>query len=383
MVEKPKRRWLLGLVMALALTQVCVFGLAGCGNEEQNPSATQTSQEAKTRVVEDDLGRQVEIPGVAQLQKIYYTTPIAQIYCNSLAPELCCGTNLHWSDAEKQYLPKELADLPFLGTWGGGQELNPEEIKASGAQILFYIPPYAPKPAMAEKADKLSKQLDIPVLVYDGCLGNEEACFKHLGEVLGKEDRAKELGSYCTKVVSDVEAAVANIPESERVRLYYAEGAAGLETEPVDSSHAAVFKIAGAVNVADVEKKGGTGRSPVNLEQVIAWDPDVIIAWGASKGKEGICDFIREDPQWQGIKAVKDKNVYMMPYAPYSWCDRPPSCNRIIGIQWVANLLYPKYYDVDMVKETKTFYKMFYGCELSDAQAQELLSATNPEKFQK
>ena len=61
-----------------------------------------------------------------------------------------------------------------------------------------------------------------------------------------------------------------------------------------------------------------------------------------------------------GAVIVKDGRVYTMPNTPFSWCDRPPSVNRFLGIQWVANMLYPKAYDVDMVEVTKEFYSLLY-----------------------
>ena len=168
--------------------------------------------------------------------------------------------------------------------------------------------------------------------------------------------------------------AVDSIPEDERVTLYYAEGPEGLQTEPETSSHALTFKIAGAKNVADVE---GSNRVEVSLEQVLAWDPEVIIAW-STVVRGGASDVIPEDPNWAEIKAVKDGRVYTMPNTPFSWCDRPPSVNRFLGIQWVANMLYPEAYDVDMVEVTKEFYSLFYHVEITDEDALELLGNSYP-----
>ena len=47
--------------------------------------------------------------------------------------------------------------------------------------------------------------------------------------------------------------------------------------------------------------------------------------------------------------------------------------NRFIGLQWLANLLYPEAYDIDIVEETKNFYSMFYHRDLTDDQVIELL----------
>lgn len=52
---------------------------------------------------------------------------------------------------------------------------------------------------------------------------------------------------------------------------------------------------------------------------------------------------------------------------------RPPGPNRIVGINWMGNLLYPEYFDNDIVAETKEFYDLFNRYELCDEEVEELL----------
>ena len=62
-----------------------------------------------------------------------------------------------------------------------------------------------------------------------------------------------------------------------------------------------------------------------------------------------------------------------MPNAPFSWMDRPPSVNRFLGLQWIANLLYPEAYNVDIRAVTRTFYDLFYSVKLTDGQLDDIL----------
>lgn len=75
---------------------------------------------------------------------------------------------------------------------------------------------------------------------------------------------------------------------------------------------------------------------------------------------------------------MRDERVYTMPNSPFAWCDRPPGVNRLLGIQWVANMLYPNVYDVDMVEETKAFYSLFYQVDIDDDNAKGLLGNSYP-----
>ncbi len=363
------------LAAALALFAGCSGGDKPATSlpENQGGAQSETVDPMADRTITDDAGRQVTIPGVGALEKIYYTGAPGQIFCFTLAPELAAGTTMEFSEADLAFLPEGTGDLPYLGTLSGGKELNPEAIMAEGVQVIFSVTISKPSEFDITSADDLQNMTGIPVVVLDGSLDATPATYRTLGTLLGKEAEAEELATYCETAVANVQRAVATIPEDQRIRLYYAEGSEGLQTEPKGSTHSLAFDLAGADNVAqDVEAQKGKGMSPVSLEQVLAWNPQAIIAWD-DQIRGGADELIRTDPNWSTIDAVKDGKVYTMPNVPFSWCDRPPSVNRILGIQWIASTLYPEAYNIDMVETTKEFYSMFYHAELTDEQAREIL----------
>ena len=371
----------LAIVMMAACLAMTLSLLAGCSGADKaasesfdnNATQTEAVDLMADRTITDDAGREVTIPGVGALQKIYYTGAPGQIFCFTLAPELAAGTTMEFSDAELAYLPEGTGDLPYLGTLSGGKELNPEAIMAEGVQVIFSVTTGKPGDSDVSSADDLQNQTGIPVVVLDGTLDATPTTYRTLGVLLGKEDQAEKLASYCETAFDKVDAAVATVPEDQRVRLYYAEGSEGLQTEPKGSTHSLAFDRAGADNVAqDVEAQKGKGMSPVSLEQVLAWNPQAIIVWD-DVVRGGADELIRTDANWSTIDAVKDGKVYTMPNVPFSWCDRPPSVNRILGIQWIANTLYPEAYDVDMVEVTKEFYSLFYHADVTDERAREIL----------
>ena len=371
----------LAIVMMTACLAMALTLLAGCSGTDKAATESSNNDAAQTetvdlmadRTITDDAGREVTSPGIGALQKIYYTGAPGQIFCFTLAPELAAGTTMEFSDAELAYLPEGTGDLPYLGTLSGGKELNPEAIMAEGVQVIFSVTTGKPGDSDVSSADDLQNQTGIPVVVLDGTLDATPTTYRTLGALLGKEDQAEKLASYCETALDNVDKAVATVPEDQRVRLYYAEGSEGLQTEPKGSTHSLAFDRAGADNVAqDVEAQKGKGMSPVSLEQVLTWNPQVIIAWD-DVARGGADELIRTDANWSTIDAVKDGKVYTMPNVPFSWCDRPPSVNRILGIQWIANTLYPDAYDVDMVEVTKEFYSLFYHANVTDEQAREIL----------
>lgn len=376
--ERMKKSIKSAVAVAASACLMAAMLLCGCAQQPadqgEQPAASAEQEQAVDQAITDDAGREVTLPAAEKLEKIYYTSPAGQIFCFTLAPELCAGTTMDFTEQELENLPAEVADLPNLGTLAGGKELNPEAIMAEGIQVIFSVTTVAPTEKDGSDANDLQAKTGIPVVVIDGSFEKTAHCYEVLGELLGKQDAAAEMADYCTKVAADVAAAVASVPEDQRVSLYYAEGPEGLQTEPTSSSHALIFQLAGADNVArDLEAEGGKGKTPVSLEQVLAWNPDVIIAWDAQRFGGGASELIKSDPNWSTIKAVQDGRVYTMCQTPFSWLDRPPAVNRFIGLQWLTNLLYPEAYDIDIVETTKEFYRLFYHRDLTDDQVKELL----------
>jgi iron complex transport system substrate-binding protein len=85
-----------------------------------------------------------------------------------------------------------------------------------------------------------------------------------------------------------------------------------------------------------------------------------------------------QDPLWRDVKAVRDKRVYLSPDLPFGWIDSPPSANRLIGIRWLANVLYPDLFPTDLRAETRRFYALFYHQEPTERQLDDLLAGSTP-----
>ena len=61
------------------------------------------------------------------------------------------------------------------------------------------------------------------------------------------------------------------------------------------------------------------------------------------------------------------------PDLPSGWFDAPPSVNRLLGVQWLAKLLYPDAFPKPLAPRVKAFHKLFYHHEPTDAQVRALL----------
>lgn len=341
--------------------------LTGCGDLA---TKAENSTKNNNRTVVDMADRKVTIPKT--IKKVYSVNPVGTILVYTLSPSKVAGWNYQLSDNEKKYIIKEYRDLPNLGSIiGNGNSGNSEEIIKVNPDIIIYMGDI--NQSTIASVEKLQKQLNIPIVVVNGSINKLDKAYEFIGDVINEKSKAKELADYCNKTITETKTMVEKIPEEKRVKVYYAEGLDGLQTDPKGSSHTEILDLVKGLNAADIELKKGNSSPKVSIEQVISWNPDLIII-GFQAGHQGGCyNTIINNEKWKNIKAVKDNKIYEIPQYPFSWFDRPPSVNRIIGIKWLANLIYPDYVRIDIKSDIKEFYSKFYHYNLSDDEVNKLI----------
>ncbi len=186
------------------------------------------------------------------------------------------------------------------------------------------------------------------------------------GEALGPRAtaRAWAFAAYEDRVLSEVQTAVATVPSSKRLRVYFC-GSSPLRVASGDMYQSRMIAAAGGVSVS----AGLAGYwNDINLEQALVWNPDVIIitAYGGLTVND-----ILNDPDWQAIPAVKAGRVYKMPSLAAAWDTPVP--DSLLGILWLAQTLYPAQVHLDLAQEIRTFYRTFYGYSVTDQEVARLL----------
>jgi iron complex transport system substrate-binding protein len=364
-------------VLAAVLCAVALLSLSvvACGSDGGPSDVTSTSAGEEVVTITDHAGRQMTIP--ARIDKVFCTGPTGTNLVYTLAPELLVGWNITPTEQEKEYIPAEYRGMVGLGGWYGKNTTgNVEEIIKVAPDVVLSIGTI--DEGSISDAERVQGLLNIPVVLVDSTLTKTGDAYRFVGKLLGLEEGAEELADYSDEVIRQAQENTAKLSEQDRVSLYYAEGGKGLHTDPEGSNHTEVFTLVGARNVADVELQQGYGMSPVSLEQVIAWDPEVILVASDPAGETDVYGQITTGADWATIEAVKTGQVYAIPHGPFDWVDRPYSIGRLLGIPWVGNLLYPDLYDFDMEAKVKEFYRLFYHLDLTDAQLQKLMEHAVP-----
>ena len=379
------------LAIILALTMVLTL-LAGCGQSapaeteapvEAAPPTTEAITEttaapepimgSAVRIFTDSTGRTVEIP--ASVETIAISGPLTQIYVLPLAGDMLVGVSRRFSETAQAYLPEEIFNKTEIGQlYGGKGELDLEALLAAGPDVVIDVGDA--KKTIKEDMDSLTQQTGIPFVHIDATVASAPEAYRMLGELLGRQEKAEQLAAYCENILSMIHDMMDKVDaEGARKTMLYCLGDAGTNVIAEGSFHAETINTM-SQNLAvleDVVSKG-TGNE-VDLEQILAWNPEVIVF-----GPGSIYASVGEDPAWGAVKAIADGNYYEEPNGPYGWLSSPPSVQRYLGLLWLGKLLYPQYADYDLQEKVTEYYELFYGCTLTQEMYDDLVKNALPKE---
>uniref|UniRef100_UPI003B51D2F4 iron ABC transporter substrate-binding protein n=1 Tax=Roseovarius indicus TaxID=540747 RepID=UPI003B51D2F4 len=319
---------------------------------------------AQAGTITDSAGRTVDIPD--EVNTVFAAGPPASILVYIMKPEALTGWPRALRPEERAYIAEPYRDLPETGRLTGrGGEANLERVLAIEPDLIVDFG--SVRDTYIDLANRVQEQTGIPYILIDGRFENTPEALRVVGEALGVPDRGEALARDVEATFGRIDAILEGVPEADRPRVYLARGPEGLETGMKGSINTEIIERAGGRNVAD---DGGQTRGLVqaSMEQVIVANPDTIVTWDRNFFAK-----VFDDPLWQGIDAVREGRVFLSPTAPFGWIDRPPSVNRMMGLTWMAGLLYPERWDGTLREEARAFYKLYYHVDLSDEDLEGLL----------
>jgi len=321
-------------------------------------------REGKVRKIVDMAGRSLMIPEV--IDSVFTGSMYGYAILASLKPEVVAAVPMLPRPADKRILHQHLHNLPLI------EKITDVEMLKKVKPDLVIVWADTDQP-FHKKSEEVLDSLKIPFVYVTvpgfGDLSGFPAAYEFLGNLLDCAGRAKALAEYCRKNTFEISAVVEKIPDNLRPAVYYAEDEDGLATEFDDSFHAHLLRFLGNVNVHRGHLDGHKGMERISFEQLADYNPDVIIAW-----RRSFCQKVLHDPSWAKIRAVKNRRVYPVPDIPFSWFDRPPCFMRIIGVRWLASILYPDHFKPDIIKDVQDFYYLFLNQELTSDEASQIMN---------
>ena len=349
---------------------LCVFFLMICISL-LGISLVSADTQASERVISDALGRELTIP--AEITGVVSTAPPTTMTLYLIAPDLMLGWNSELTPLQKKYIPEQYQSIPVVGGWFGKTDGNFETFINLNPDIILEGRTITGDPVDVNAVEDRQSQFgDIPLITVQDTanISGYAKSISFIGDVLNKKEKSDALVAYYQTALKTVKDIVSTIPEGEKIKVYYAEGPDGLATDPSGSQHAMLIDYCGGKNVAETTITPGYGMTPVSLEQVLSWNPEVIIASDSKFASSVLTDSL-----WKDVPAVQSGRVYGVPVSPFSWFDRPPGTNQIPGLYWMLHTLYPEKFSTEQLKEKITeFYSSFYGVEVSATELDGLLS---------
>ena len=283
------------------------------------------------------------------------------------------GVSNAYTEDAVPYLPSYIWEKTEIGQlYGGKGEMDLEALLAADPDVVIDIG--EPKKTTADDLAALTEQTGIPFLHIDATVATAPDTYRTLGKLLDREEKAEELAAWCEKTYAMMTAMMERIDaDDSRKSLLYCLGDKGVNVIAEGSFHAETINMMGS-NLAVLEEVVSSGAgNEVDLEQILVWNPDVILFAPDSCYEE-----IAGSAQWQSIDAVREGRFYMTPTGPYGWLSSPPAVQRYLGMLWLGQLLYPEYTEYDLQKEVIAYYKMFYDCDLTDEMYRNLISDALP-----
>jgi iron complex transport system substrate-binding protein len=319
---------------------------------------------AQAATITDSAGRSVPVP--VRVERVFPAGPPASIMLYTLAPELLLGWTRPNRPEEREFLLPEIGGRPEVGRiTGRGNTANLEAVLTLKPDLILDVG-YVTD-TYVSLADRVQQQTGIPYALLDGRFEETAAAYRLLGELIGRREDAEVLAGYTERTVATITGRIAGIPKDQRPRIYFARGPRGLETGLGGSITVETIEFL-AENVAG-ETRGGLGN--VSIEQVLVWNPDIIVTIDRDFAAK-----VYDDPAWATVAAVRAHRVHLSPRLPFGWVDFPPSVNRLIGLWWLAKILYPNLFPENLNLLTREFYQTFYHVQVTDQQIDRVLAGT-------
>jgi iron complex transport system substrate-binding protein len=308
----------------------------------------------------DATGREIRPP--AKVERVYAAGPPASMLVFAIAPDKLTGWTRAMRPNEAQFLPERYAQLPELGRLTGrGNTANVEVVLKAKTDLIVDVG--STGETLASLAAQVQQQTRIPYALFDGRIESTPAALRALGKLMGNEANAEKLAAWYERELADAKQRVARAKEHPLV--YYGRSPSGLQTGGKGSINVEALDFLGARNAA---AEARAGLATVSLEQVLLWNPEVILTTDPN-----FWQLARTDPRWRAVSAVQKGKVYLSPHLPFGWFDFPPGANRLLGIWWAGKLLYPQTFDIDLRAKVVEFHGLFYHREPSAAQLDALL----------
>ncbi len=353
--------------LTISLMIVTMFVVTSCSVSKANHS--------ETVMINDLLGREVEIPN--EVNRVVAIGPGALrlvVYAGNLDDVVGIEQFELNSSIGRPYLLANptLVELPIIGQGGPNNAPDAEKILSVSPDVIFST--YTADPSVA---DELEAKIGVPVVIlnYGSVRFGTTSIFGEsiqeslslIGNIMNQAEKAQAAVDYIRQAEADLSQRTIIVGEGEKP-LVYIGGLGSKGTHGIESTQGqyALLDVIHANNAVD--ETGESGSVMLDKEQLLEWDPDIIIL--DEGGLSNVLEDVAKNPIfYQSLSAIQSGQVYgQLPYNYYS----TNIDTAIADAYYLGTLLYPQQFsDIDPVQKANEIYQTFLGMPVYEQMAKD------------
>ena len=367
-------------LLSVVLVLTMCTSLAACGSSSQTATA---ASENGTHIVVDHGGNQVEVPNKIErivVSDIFPIPAVLSVFFNS-ADKIVGVAPTSFSAAKNSLLSQIYPEILNAKTdFMNGNVINVEELMKLNPDVVFYSENNNEQKEVLTKAGFCAIGISANGWHYD-CIETLNQWLKTLTEVFKYSDDIKVLSDRSEKaqkksneIYAMIKGRISKLTNEEKKRVFFLfqYNDSTMMTSGKNFFGQWWADASGCLNVAEELSKDNSVAT--NLEQVYAWNPDMIFITNFTTAlPKDLYENTVGTYDWSEVKAVKDKEVYKLPLGMYR--TYTPGIDTPITLLWFAKTAYPDMFnDIDLVKETRAYYQDIFGISLSDEQIKSIFN---------
>lgn len=357
------------LAMIFLFSCICT----GCADIPSSESAAE-----HTITVTDHNGNIVTLPANIERIAVCDILPmpsVLAVFFDS-ADKIVAMSPSSMSAAENGLLAELYPEIKNADTSAiNGSNVNTEELMKLDPQLVIYNAANAQLGDILKQAGFHAVAMAVNHWEYDA-VETLNQWIALLSQIFPQaaNDRAQLVREYSAKSIALVQERTKNLSDAEKKKVFFLYQ---YTAESIVTSGQKFFgqwwaDTIGAVNAAEELTEDNSVK--ISLEQIYAWNPDVILmtnfttAFPADLYQNTVGNY-----NWSGIQAIENHTVYKMPLGMYR--SYTPGIDTPITLLWLAKTVYPDLFeDLNVTEKTIEYYQTVFGVQLTHKQAESIFS---------
>lgn len=380
------------LLSVILVLSMCL-GVFACANTSKTSTTVNESTaeqvldslNGSTHIVVDHGGNQVEVPNKIErivVSDIFPIPAVLSVFFNS-ADKIVGVAPTSYSAAKNSLLSQIYPEILNAKTdFMNGNVINVEELMKLNPDVVFYSENNNEQKEVLTKAGFCAIGISANGWHYD-CIETLNHWLETLTDVFKYSDdinilteRSNKAQKKSVEIYEMIKSRVSKLTNEEKKRVFFLfqYNDSTMMTSGKNFFGQWWADASGCINVAEGLEKDNSVAT--NLEQVYAWNPEMIFITNFTTAlPKDLYENTVGTYDWSEVKAVKEKEVYKLPLGMYR--TYTPGIDTPITLLWFAKTAYPDMFnDIDLIKETREYYKDIFGVNLTDDQ---IKSIYNPD----